>query len=255
VRFSRGTPPLHPLLLSYAALRCRYTVPSFPWHRPGHRPLLSSAGSAPSEFVPFVGSPAVCRRVAVASPSRAGHRAVRRAAADVAAVVVDRGGQRPDPRALPPAARRRGVAVAVARGLARDRRADDCCRSRHLAPEAHATSTAAGGRTLRGVLPRCAVASPSARAIALCAVLRLSSPPSLSTAAISDRTLVPPLRRRVVAAWPSPSRGVLPSIGARRRRSWPRVLLANLTVSWFLVSGRICFGGSWFLLTNSLANF
>ena len=121
MRFSRGTPPLHPLLLSYAALRCRYTVPSFPWHRPGHRPLLSfagpGAGSAPSEFVPFVGSPALCRRVAVASPSRAGHRAVRRAAADVAAVVVDRGGQRPDPRALPPAVRRRGVAVVVARVL------------------------------------------------------------------------------------------------------------------------------------------
>ena len=232
MRFSRGTPPLHPLLLSYAALRCRYTVPSFPWHRPGHRPLLSSAGSAPSEFVPFVGSPAVCRRVAVASPSRAGHRAVRRAAADVAAVVVDRGGQRPDPRALPPAARRRGVAVAVARGLALDQRADVCCRSRHLAPEAHATSTAAGGRTLRGVLPRCAVASPSAWAIALCAVLRLSSPPSLSTAAISVRTLVlPPTAVRRCGVAVAVARG-LARDRLRRRRSWSRVRLANLTDSW-----------------------
>ena len=225
MRFSRGTPPLHPLLLSYAALRCRYTVPSFPWHRPGHRPLLSfagpGAGSAPSEFVPFVGSPAVCRRVAVASPSRAGHRAVRRAAADVAAVVVDRGGQRPDPRALPPAARRRGVAVAVARGLARDRRAGDCCRSRHLAPEAHATSTAAGGRTLRGVLPRCAVASPSC--VGYRAVRRAAA---VVAAVVVDRgdqrpdPLAPPPapRRRAVAA--VSSRGEDVSADAASPLSW-----------------------------------
>ena len=41
---------------------------------------------------------------------------MRRAATDVATVVVNHGGQRPDPRALPPAVRRRGVAIAVARG-------------------------------------------------------------------------------------------------------------------------------------------
>ena len=54
-----------------------------------------------------------------------------------------------------------------------------------------------------------------ARAIALCAVLRLTFLPSLSIAAVRVRTLVPSLRQRVVAAWPSPSRGVLPSISAR----------------------------------------
>ena len=100
-----------------------------------------------------------------------------------------------------------------------------CYRLRDLAPEARRRRPSPSWG-----LPRCAVASPSrrrrARAIALCAVLRLTSPPSLSTAAVSVRTLVPSLRRCVVAAWPSPSRGVLPAIGARTtvvvRGTWRR---------------------------------
>ena len=131
---------------------------------------------------------------AAASPLCVGHCVVCRAVADVDAVVVDRGGQRPDPRALPPsggASSRRG----------RRRRAGSCPRS-------------ARGR-------------------------------------------VPPLWWCVGAVWPSPSPscGVLPSIGARRRRSWSRVRLATLTVSWLFGLRPYVFGGSWFLLTISLANF
>ena len=129
------------------------------------------------------------------------------------------------PLAAPPELRRCVAAVPgrLSRGTATA--TGHCYRSRDLAPEARRRRPSPSWG-----LPRCAVASPSrrrrARAIALCAVLRLTSPPSLSTAAVSVRTLVPSLRRRVVAAWPSPSRGVLPSISARAtavvRGTWRR---------------------------------
>ena len=113
------------------------------------------------------------QRCADTLSSRASHCAVRRAAADVAAVIVDRGGHRPDPCVLPPVVRRCGVAVAVARGLALNQRVGDCCCSWHLAPEAHATSTTVGGRIFRGVFPQCAAALPSS--VGHCAVRRATS--------------------------------------------------------------------------------
>ena len=112
----------------------------------------------------------------------------------------------------------------------------DCFRSQH---PARVPSTAAGGRPLRWVLPRSAIMSLSrAGHCAVCRAVAVVAAVVVDRGNLRPDPRAPP-RQRVVAAWLSPSCGVLPSIGPWWRRSWSRVRLVKVTGSWLLVSYRI----------------